>query len=85
MGPISLIVIYIRLERLARDKNSSLLGPFLSCKENEVMKILVIWFPYSSNNPKTYLVSVIIYTSSLEADFALNLCVFENIFIGIFF
>ncbi len=26
----------IRLERLARDKNSSLLDPFVSCEENSV-------------------------------------------------
>jgi hypothetical protein len=30
---------YTKLERLARDKDSSLLGPFVSYEENEVLGI----------------------------------------------
>jgi hypothetical protein len=32
-----LVVHYIRLERLARDKHSSLLVPFISYEENKVL------------------------------------------------
>ncbi len=35
MGPI---IQYTRLERLVRDKHSSLLGPFVSYEDNEVRK-----------------------------------------------
>jgi hypothetical protein len=37
MGEISFIVFYTRLERLARDKHSSLLRPFISYEENKVL------------------------------------------------
>jgi hypothetical protein len=37
MGPISWTIIY-RLERLANEKHSRLLSPFISYEENEVFK-----------------------------------------------
>ncbi len=41
---------YIRLGRLAKDKHSSLLGPFVSYKENEVVLIrLERQYPISLN------------------------------------
>jgi len=40
MGPNKIGLYYTRLERLARDKHYSLLGPFVSYEENEV---LLIW------------------------------------------
>jgi hypothetical protein len=33
------VLHYTILERLARDKHSSLLGPFVSMEENEVLRI----------------------------------------------
>jgi hypothetical protein len=32
-----IVLHYTRLESLTRDKHPSLLGPFVSCKENEVL------------------------------------------------
>jgi hypothetical protein len=37
MGATSQIVTFTRLERLAKDKRSPLLDPFVSLKENEVL------------------------------------------------
>jgi hypothetical protein len=37
--PNMLVSHYTRLERLARDKHSCLLGPFVSYKENEVLQV----------------------------------------------
>jgi hypothetical protein len=41
---------WTRLERLAQDKQSNLLGPFVSYKENEVLLIR----PQNFNNLKTF-------------------------------
>jgi hypothetical protein len=38
-GPNKLVLHYTGLERLARDKQSSLLGRFVSYEENEVLSI----------------------------------------------
>ncbi len=39
MGQQASVLHYNRLERLASDKHSSLLGPFISYKESEVLRI----------------------------------------------
>ena len=39
ISPISYVLLYTRLERLATDKHSSLLDPFVSYEENEVLWI----------------------------------------------
>jgi hypothetical protein len=36
-SPKARVLLYTRLERLARDKHYSLFGPFVSYKENEVL------------------------------------------------
>ncbi len=41
MGTISRVLHYSRLERLARDKQSSLLGQFISYEENKVINMLL--------------------------------------------
>jgi hypothetical protein len=48
------VLHYTRLERLARDKHSSLLGPFVSYEENEV---LWIWLQVSYSQHFIFLVT----------------------------
>ena len=45
MGSKNRVLRYNRLERLAKDKQSSLLGSFVSCEENEVLR-LELQIPY---------------------------------------
>jgi len=37
------VLHYTRLERLAREKHSSLLDPFVSYKEIELLRIWLLW------------------------------------------
>ncbi len=39
--PNKLVLIYIRIENFASDKNTSLWGPFISYEENEVLQTLL--------------------------------------------
>ncbi len=44
-GPNNPVLLYTRLQRLSRDKHSSLLGPFVSYGENEVPLAFVVLAP----------------------------------------